>query len=1096
MARVESRLCTVRRGLTSLRVKSLVPTTPVVTSATGDRFRYGLDPRRGRWIRAGLSVVAAVLLCRFVAYPKSGSLDVRTDIIGYPVFHAWDYTWYQSIFRRWAFIFPALALGLHLLLGRLPAFAASRTATSFGTSHASAQPAGVENGLSNFQRFSVYARSALTGLALGLQSAMVVSRVSVAVVVPFVVVAVCGAIAIAAHVLNRSTSVQWTSLECFAVVSAVAAVVPVLGLYAVSRSTELLIASTGEYVKYEWLPAVICLVFAACAAVFFWTVLNRLRLPNSTARVLSLERSSVLYLAGGALIFLFTAYLPGTVGALDAFHEGESLGTVTSLRFHEWPWRDSLGIHGLLGDYAEPLVGIQTFGDSRWAVVAGRSMLLYPLTWVLFWWLWVRFSGRAWPVLVVAGWLVAMGSRFDWLPTSLLGTPFIRFGLMPVVLLMFVTCLARQSRRWAGATGAAIAVLVLLTPELGFLGAVIGLTLLLCEWTGRRPGEPARASFVLTTWTTIGLLAVMIPFLAVLVGFGVLDDYLDYFLTFARDHALTGARPVLWWAPGVDLFWVVFPPAVSLGFVVWVLARPRTSRRRPEDWAMFALATFNLVYFQAKFLNRPDAGHLKQYAGVSASLVVYVVSRLAVGGWDAVGSVLRGRWAAVRNVALGFALVAGVFVVKPPGPTVRALPTRIRPAAAEPASVPKLGYAVDPAADRYLLEDVGSLFAAADLGVQDVFDFSNSPAVFYYLLPYESPTRYLHVSMAIRGRSQDQLIAELAASPPAVVVFDSSKLGLTIWDDVANQVRHDDVSAWVLNNYRPWVSAHGYTFLQRNDLTLPVPAAFGPEPGREVHTGALLLGVQRCSWGMAPSYLDWELPAAPATPLTGEAVTTLVTVSGWLIERPGDPPPTELSVVTRNGTSLALVALVADRPDVATATGSENPGSGFQLTVGLIDGEDPLDLRLAITDSTGNTTLTAPLTTTTREVDRYLHHIEELTTSEATGQPLRRVRIQRSGPEETDWLVLDSGASTPEIGDYQIAGMPSLSLEPGSSYGPSADPAQLITFQTNETSPSVQGIRLDSCAQWHGFGSTVYVSAPSEEALNQLSLRTATTADD
>ena len=136
--------------------------------------------------------------------------------------------------------------------------------------------------------------------------------------------------------------------------------------------------------------------------------------------------------------------------------------------------------------------------------------------------------------------------------------------------------------------------------------------------------------------------------------------------------------------------------------------------------------------------------------------------------------------------------------------------------------------------------------SSAGLDADDVFDFSNTPALFYYLLPWESPTKYPHVSMAIADDEQRDLIDALERDLPAVVVLESDRLGLPSWDGVANQVRHDDVSVWIHDNYRPWAWTHGFTFLQRRDLDLGLPESFGGEVGREVRSTNLLQGTRTC----------------------------------------------------------------------------------------------------------------------------------------------------------------------------------------------------------------------------------------------------------
>src|SRR5207302_144912 len=90
-----------------------------------------------------------------------------------------------------------------------------------------------------------------------------------------------------------------------------------------------------------------------------------------------------------------------------------------------------------------------------------------------------------------------------------------------------------------------------------------------------------------------------------------------------------------------------------------------------------------------------------------------------------------------------------------------------------------------------------------------VFDFSNDPGLYYYLLGRGPRTKYYHVSMAIPEAAQDDLIAELRSNRPKLVVFTDDRYGLPGWDGIPNMVRHYDVSQYILDNYRPLVSIRG-----------------------------------------------------------------------------------------------------------------------------------------------------------------------------------------------------------------------------------------------------------------------------------------------
>ena len=203
---------------------------------------------------------------------------------------------------------------------------------------------------------------------------------------------------------------------------------------------------------------------------------------------------------------------------------------------------------------------------------------------------------------------------------------------------------------------------------------------------------------------------------------------------------------------------------MSLLFAGWVLVRRWRAELAPEDWTMFAVALFNLAYFPLKFLVRPDIGHLVQFAGATSG-VLSSTSPVEVSSWH--GTPCAGAYPAVRRrwtVAVASACgdrCSSRRSSRHPAESSTPPPRDSARSWASRRGTPRLGYGAEPANDPFLLDDVGQVLASADLGVHDVFDFTNSPGLFYYLLPYESPTKFLHVSMAIRDRDQQELIREL-----------------------------------------------------------------------------------------------------------------------------------------------------------------------------------------------------------------------------------------------------------------------------------------------------------------------------------------------
>src|SRR6202011_4573857 len=93
-----------------------------------------------------------------------------------------------------------------------------------------------------------------------------------------------------------------------------------------------------------------------------------------------------------------------------------------------------------------------------------------------------------------------------------------------------------------------------------------------------------------------------------------------------------------------------------------------------------------------------------------------------------------------------------------------------------------------------------------------LFDFTNQPGLYHYILRRQPATRYYHVSMAVRRSTQLDLIEELDRTRPKLVVFDTESNGLPDWDGVPNEVRHYEISRYILHHYRPLARLHGQVF--------------------------------------------------------------------------------------------------------------------------------------------------------------------------------------------------------------------------------------------------------------------------------------------
>jgi hypothetical protein len=198
---------------------------------------------------------------------------------------------------------------------------------------------------------------------------------------------------------------------------------------------------------------------------------------------------------------------------------------------------------------------------------------------------------------------------------------------------------------------------------------------------------------------------------------------------------------------------------------------------------------------------------------------------------------------------------------------------------------------------------------------ESVFDFSNTPALFHYLHGLDSETRYFLVSLAIRQRTQRDLVEQLRRTRPGVVVFFGGQAGFSAWDEISNQVRHYDVSQYVLDNYVPVAVSHGFVLMERRGETR---GRADPDLYFEAHA---------CDWGYVPNFFapaparDAASVELPVRPLE----TSLP--NAWAVLLPADGSATKyrwLEIRTRTPLRAGHFELV----DQLAATGS-NRGVAF-----------------------------------------------------------------------------------------------------------------------------------------------------------------------
>jgi hypothetical protein len=900
------------------------PTSPSAAASAGTRPRrdWGLWAKRG--LRLALAALIAAAIVAVAVHALYASFDRRTDIVGYPAFAAFNVDNYTVTYLGWTIAFPLLTLAGYVVLGRVLRPWILRPTAFRGPAYSDAAP--VESSRHHPPPSGALTTIASTGAiaaVVGLASTVPLSlhldwRPEAALVV--MASAYVGGALIVAHALAGSQfgpeRTREQTLDGLATVNAVAAPLTVLGLGLAARDTHITVITTGAAQWVNWFPWWIAVLIAGGALA---VVVRSLRGSDHERRV-QVQWLVVVTLVLPVGLVLAVASLPGALPQIDLHHEGEGLAAARMMTRGLVPWKDYLSVHGPLDDGIAELVGLEFIDNSRWGAVAGEWLLWVPLTVLTTFALLAYVLRRRRAALIGAVVVVAAGGGYagGWLVIWQL-----RFVLVPVVVLL-LALLLRWPRWWLAALLVlTIGTQVMLTLEAGYLIPACALVVAGFEATSAPRPRWRQPNFPRLTWCAISGVVFFLVVAVFLVALGAFDDFFDYFRTFSRDHQLTGGIPVQWNDAGLAIGLFGVPVLIVISFW-YAVARTRAGRALElEDWAMGVLVLFLVPYF-LKALNRADEPHIRQPWGLAFPLLVYVVARLLASIDLEVARTRIGRDAARVGVA---SLASVVVVALITGTAAAALVDQVHdtrrdfaPVSLEGPVDHHVGYLRAPVDTAQRMRDARRVFA---LGGRDatVFDFSNSAAAFYFLLDEESPTRYYHVSTAIRDKSQDDLIEELRAARPDFVVFDNSYGGLGEWDDIPKAIRHYRVSSYLLDHYEPFMGVDGFTILQRGDLGLDpasLLSAFGERASAPLPTG-----IRDCDWGRVPEFLD-DAPAASAdarrlatTTASASSALTLpddLTRYRWLELSNPDGIDEGVIALRQGGDTLTRLEVGPDRP--------------------------------------------------------------------------------------------------------------------------------------------------------------------------------------
>jgi hypothetical protein len=784
------------------------------------------------------------------------------------------------------------------------------------------------------------------------------------------------------------------------------------------------------------------------------------------------ERTLLAVVVGAIALFLMMSTLPGQITHFQGFDDAQEMAGASLLARGYFPWRDLLFIHGLFGDVLTGSFGRAIFGDTIWGIFAFHSVILIPLTWVSAYLFAVWVSRRsAWFLALTFGVIGVARPLLELvrpLPDTQLPVMLLqgaeRFALLPVVLIVLGETLRRRSAAWAVGLTLLLFVQEILVPETLFLAVPALACVVAADVVHRRPDRNLWNNLRLTRWCAIAGIAATAVWTAYLAVFGALRAFIDYYIVFGPGHNLAGAIPPSWvgpleWAMIVVDIWCVL-------LTIWAVAIKMARRADWEarDWVAVAAAAFVALYLEKAF-GRFDASHVWQVYGASLPLVLLWSWRLLEWLSPLFGAWWRGRqtWPArfgrfARPVTAAVVLALAVGLVYA-GPLRKAAGQHYL-AGVSDGSFVRLGYSAPGAIDTALLRDLDTTIRtyAGDGG--PVFDMTSSLGYFYYVLGRAPGTRFTHIDMAIPEYSQRLLIGELKATRPPVVIYDAATIGLSSWDGITDNVRHYEVSEYVLRGWTPVLRTHGVLVMARNDLVdLTPPPALTTPP----QTTDLYFRGPSCDWGATPNFMPVPVSAGDVTvPVLSVMPRLVVHFSGWAVDPITNRPASKVLIVDGDrvvGTTTPSI----EWPDVAQYLHQDTSASGFEYNALLDTWAHPSSAYFVGADALAHPLGGSPAGSV---VALRMPDGSELGVAPTVGGNLavHNVNIRTIGeihlpvgvnPRDYDLAML---SSTGGLGGSNVA----LTDEPG-------QPDHEISARWLDRTRAHLTLRVGSCPQWYGY---------------------------
>jgi hypothetical protein len=1046
-------------------------------------------------IRLGVAVVISGAVTAALIVAIWGPLHVKATVVGYPIYYNFNPFNFSRGYELTVVLFPLLTLGIFYGLTwlgprlRLPTPPPRGRVRPLGPESVADEVSEPGDTSDVRRRLGAASHVVFVGAVLGLEVGIAADRLRLSILLTAVGYSVV--VVAAAAAWSRVARSRLSFDLALANINAVATALTIAGLVLVSAHTELTVTAGNVRHSYPWCPPWVGLPLAFISAGAILVVLRR----SASVRAAAIERWTVLVIAGSVAIFILAAYLPGDLGQLGLFEEGQQ-ATEAMLVGHGWlPWREVFVAHGLLGDVAPIWAGWGVFGNSWWGGAAGFSLLLNPISAVSTYLLLCYLVRRRWPLIFIGG-LIFLGTWFGAVVDP-------RYCLFPIVLLL-LAALLRHPARWLAITlGALVVAQGIVSDEMVPYVPITLLVVAAYEWYWRQPGVPWKAAFRRTTWMTLTIVVGVVAFIAYMVARGAFGAVIYDTLTQLPGHTLVGGNPPLP-IPGtpepVFLFVTIAPMVAVLIAMAYAVIRLRLRRPfRVADWPVGASAIFVFFYY-SKFLAVMDMGHAYQVFAVATPLMLYIIYRAVatVDDWirsrPEISRTGWARWMPAYPVAIALLAYFLIAFWGPLSGRVKASPAAYRPVSPVPATVKRVGYSSD--VDAPAIHDLGRILDAYLGPHGQVYDFTNEPGLFYYFLNRNPSNRWFAPDGLVQTpQLQNNLIGDLRRNPPKLLVFDdtdSKMYGLEADQGIPVASRLYLVSRWILRHYKPLLVSHNRVIYALPSVH-PIPVARLNLEQRPVTTGVRFLG-QSCLWGDSPTFLT-----GPAQPRSGAASAPVrvvgrsgpsVTLTGWAGDLASRRPAREV-IATLDGRIVARAKPSIDRPDVVkTGLPSGLLRSGYQLSV-PVSADAASGLRVFAVGADGSVAeipigsqaiLSGATTIAGRSVTLQPKAIVgSVDTEVASNGYLKIAPPAGSSWADYSWLQVRSGRAGWVGGQSTLADVPAAPV--------TANFGHFIAFSTVPSSPSDYTIPVASCQQWPGYGSRpLYLTPPVGQAMPTVRL--------